>query len=81
MLSFSMGLGYLRNEALKSGFISESDNDSVLVERLSQVVRKLDAIDAEKCDALTAGVEWKPQPKEEPAKAPKTKTKKKVSKS
>ena len=53
MQSFSMGTGYLRQEALKSGFILESDNDDKLVERLSQVVRKLGPEDAEKCDALT----------------------------
>jgi len=53
MLSFSSGITYLRDEALKSGFIIESDNDDKLVERLSQLVRKMGPEDAEKCDALT----------------------------
>lgn len=53
MLSFASGLSYLRQEALKSGFIIESDNDDKLVERLSQLVRKMGPEDAEKCDALT----------------------------
>ena len=53
MLSFASGISYLRQEALASGFIIESDNDDKLVERLSQVVRKLGAGDAEKCDELT----------------------------
>lgn len=39
MKDFETGLGYLRKEARKSGFILESDNDDVLIERLSQMVR------------------------------------------
>jgi len=54
MKSFSMGLSYLRAEALKSGFIIESDNDDKLVERLSQIIRKLGPEAAERCDKMTA---------------------------
>lgn len=53
MKSFEMGIGYLRQEALKSGFLAESDNDNKLIERLSQVIRKLGPEDAEKCDEFT----------------------------
>lgn len=53
MLGFASGMSYLRQEALKSGFILESDNDDKLVERLSQVVRKIGPEDAEHCDELT----------------------------
>ena len=53
MKSFASGLSYLRQEALETGFIIESDNDDTLVERLSQVVRKLGREAARKCDALT----------------------------
>jgi len=63
MLSFAMGLTYLRDEALKSGFIIESDNDDKLVERLSQLVRKLGPEDAEKCDALTKAGQTTAAPK------------------
>ena len=54
MKSFEMGVGYLRQEALRSGFIQDSDNDDKLIERLSQVVRKLGQEDAEKADELSA---------------------------
>ena len=54
MKSFSMGLSYLRAEALKTGFIIESDKDDVLVERISQVLRTLSAEAAEQADAMTS---------------------------
>ena len=54
MKSFEMGVGYLRQEALRSGFIQDSDNDDKLIERLSQVVRKLGPEDAKKADELSA---------------------------
>ena len=53
MKSFSMGLSYLRAEALKTGFIIESDKDDVLVERISQVLRTLSVEAAEQADAMT----------------------------
>lgn len=65
MKSFSMGISYLRAEALKSGFIIESDNDDKLLERLSQVVRKLGPEDAERCDELSAKGKEKAEESEE----------------
>lgn len=39
MKDFEMGLKYLRKEALASGFIEDSDNDDVLVQRLAGVLQ------------------------------------------
>ncbi len=77
MKSFAMGITYLRDEALKSGFILESDNDDKLVERLSQLVRKLGPEDAERCDALTREGQTT-EDKPEPATVPQKEEEKKV---
>ena len=53
MLSFASGISYLRQEALASGFILESDSDDVLVERLSQLTRKAGPKQAAKADEMT----------------------------
>lgn len=53
MLSFASGITYLRQEALKVGFIEDSDNDDKLVERLSQVIRECSAADGEVADEAT----------------------------
>lgn len=67
MKSFAMGISYLRTEALKSGFIIESDSDDKLLERLSQLVRKMGPEDAERCDALTkAGQTGEPEEEKAP---------------
>ncbi len=68
MRSFESGLSYLRQEALKSRFIAASDNDGKLIERLSQVVRRMGPKDAERCDKLTEeGRKAQPrEPKAEP---------------
>ncbi len=39
MRDFESGLTYLRKEARESGFIADSDNDDVLVERLAGLLR------------------------------------------
>lgn len=74
MKSFSMGIDYLRTEALKSGFIKESDNDNKLIERLSQVVRKLGPEDAERADELSAEGKEKTSHEPSPDKGSERKT-------
>ncbi len=76
MKSFTSGMTYLRVEALKVGFILESDNDDVLVERLSQVIRRIgkkEAVGADKATEAGKGAPPGSQAKVQPKAAAKKK--------
>ncbi len=40
MRSFESGVAYLRQEARSAGLIQDSDNNDVLIEKVSQLIRK-----------------------------------------
>ncbi len=40
MLSFESGVSYLRKEARVVGLVADSDTDDVLIEKVSQMIRK-----------------------------------------
>jgi len=40
MLSFESGVSYLRKEARLVGLVADSDTDDVLIEKVSQMIRK-----------------------------------------